>query len=147
MRDDFLDKFTIKPVSHEELGELAKTPPNSGSYTVLVVDDESLMLRAVRRMLRGSKHAVWSVPMALTAEEAIKKMDEQRLSVVLTDWNPHGLAVVTAARSRGIPVVAMTGEVNAAVEGLLDEYSDAIIVAKPFSLEVLEDNLFEAMSK
>lgn len=73
-------------------------------YTILVVDDDPIVLRGAARMLRNH----WDVMAVDSVPEAIAKMREGGTSVVLTDWNMDhggGEAVCDEALALGIPVV------------------------------------------
>jgi len=70
---------------------------------VLVVDDEPLMLRAVKRSLAARGFDVATLERNPWAEEL------QSVDAVLTDWAPYGMDTVLACQEVGRPVVVYTG--------------------------------------
>jgi len=66
---------------------------------VLYVDDERLMLTAIKRQLERLGHEV------VTADHPREDLRNVEVDVILADWNPHGPAMLDMARLRTLPVV------------------------------------------
>jgi|AGTN01.1.fsa_nt_gi Response regulator containing CheY-like receiver, AAA-type ATPase, and DNA-binding domains len=84
-------------------------------FTILLVDDSALMRRLVREMLRTIGH--FRVIEAANGVEALHRLDEGRVDLVLSDWNMlpvDGLDLLRAMRARPglgrILFIMMTGE-------------------------------------
>lgn len=76
--------------------------------TVLLVDDNAELLRAVRRMLAL---AGWRVLPVTTAEAALELLRRERVSVVITDYLLENSENGAWLRERvhDVPVILMTG--------------------------------------
>ncbi len=63
-------------------------PPNSGSTVrlpgILLVDDDPIVLRALRRLLVGARPG-WEIDLAESAEAAQTLIESSRYDVVVTD--------------------------------------------------------------
>ena len=63
-------------------------PPNSGSTVrlprILLVDDDPIVLRALRRLLLGARPG-WEIDMAESAEAALLLIESKSYDVVVTD--------------------------------------------------------------
>lgn len=81
-------------------------------FTILVVDDDSLVLSTLTELLRAHDHRVLE---ATKGRDGIELARAERPDLILVDYHMpemNGLAVVDALKSdaatRGIPVVAFT---------------------------------------
>jgi CheY-like chemotaxis protein len=120
------------------------SPIQTGSLTVLVVDDDPLVLENTARMLEDLGHRVFE---ASSGESALRVLRRQRgIDLVLTDHampGMTGLQVVEAIKASwpNIPVVLTTGYA-------LDGRTAGIPkLTKPFSGEVLAQAVSDAMSE
>jgi len=63
-------------------------PPNSGPTVrrprILLVDDDPIVLRALRRLLLGARPG-WEIDLAESAEAALQLIESKRYDVVVTD--------------------------------------------------------------
>jgi two-component system, response regulator YesN len=111
---------------------------------VLVVDDEPLMLRNVRRMVEQAHKSFKVVGEAYDGEEALKKIEELSPDVVITDIKMpvmDGLELINEIKTRKINVFTVL------LSGYRDfEYArkavtlDAIeYLLKPLSIDVLKE--------
>jgi len=112
--------------------------------TVLLVDDDPLVLSVLDRILRSAPEA-WQVTTARGGAEAIQLVRDSPFDLVITDIqmpDPNGLEIVREARRResSTKIVAMTGG------GQLDEAeSNRALLAlgahevlqKPFTAQAL----------
>lgn len=95
------------PTANEPLGQASR----SGLGSVLVVDDEPLLLRAYRRMLEGHGFEVHT---AADGAAAVAMLAGKRFEAILSDISMpgmDGLALLREVRKRDldVPVVLMTG--------------------------------------
>lgn len=86
--------------------------------TVLVVDDSATMRQLVAATLQA---AGWSVVAAANGNEAMARVDQQAIVMVVTDWNMpemNGLELVRSLRARAdcaaVPILVLTTESDAA---------------------------------
>ena len=119
---------------------------------ILTVDDFPTMRRIVKTLLRQVGYA--NVVEAEDGLEALTKLKEEKIDLVLLDWNMpkmNGLAVLKAMRSddelRHIPVVMVTAEskqrdVMEAIKAGVDNY-----VVKPFTAETLAEKIGKVLEK
>jgi CheY-like chemotaxis protein len=110
---------------------------------VLVVDDEEITFRQVRRALAGQGMIVDG---ASTAEEALGLLQENTYSIVITDLvmpGMDGLALVDLIRQRlpGLPTVMVSAW--PALESV--EIGASSYLAKPFSATQLTDAVWLAL--
>jgi len=126
--------------------------PDVHELKILAVDDFPTMRRIVKTLLRQVGYA--NVVEAEDGLEALTKLKEEKIDLVLLDWNMpkmNGLAVLKAMRSddelRHIPVVMVTAEskqrdVMEAIKAGVDNY-----VVKPFTAETLAEKIGKVLEK
>lgn len=93
--------------------------------SILLVDDDALILRSVSRDLRRAGHLVIE---ASCPSEARERRECVQVDVVVTDWDcgeGGGRQVLDECRAAGIPCVVHTGS------ELGDELLGEVVVAKP----------------
>ena len=121
------------------LPTMEPTPPRSTRPTVLVVDDEPLVLQASRAALRVCGCDALLAP---GGKEALQLLGDHPVDLVLLDLVMPGMDgaetyAALAARHPELPVVVCTGfAANDRVQELLDAGA-AGLLAKPFSLDEL----------
>ncbi|MGH7972889.1 MAG: response regulator [Limisphaerales bacterium] len=112
---------------------------------ILVVDDEPLVLDAVRMMLAFDGHFVQT---ACNGAEALTMFDREKFDLVITDFlmpvmKGDALAAALKARDSKLPVVMITAYAET-LQGSANAPSGVdFIISKPFLLE----NLREAIAK
>lgn len=101
---------------------------------ILVVDDEALVLDAVRLTLTHYSH---EVDTASSGAEALQKLQDASFDLVITDFKMPGmtgeqLAAQIKARNPNIPVILLTGH-------LPNDHPTGVdcVLLKPFSTEEL----------
>jgi two-component system KDP operon response regulator KdpE len=108
------------------------------SGRILVVDDEPQIRRVMRVALSG---ATYMVADARSGEEALEKLREEKVDLVLLDVNLPGIGGIETCRAirerSDVPVIMLTvrnssRDAVAALDAGADDY-----VTKPFSMEVL----------
>jgi len=109
----------------------------ANAQTVLIVEDDGVLRRALRRHLVGRDHHVLE---AGGVREGLTMLETGRATVVLTDLclsDGSGLTVISAARAAGVDVLAMT-----ATSHLPNEARGRGALAclpKPFPLALLDE--------
>ena len=114
----------------------APRAPAAGGLRVLVVDDEAMVRTVTTKLLRLRGHTVKAVdggPAALAA------LAEDGYDVVVTDlsmpdMSGRELAAAVRQRHPGLPVLLLTGDTDAEVEG----EDVGAVVKKPFELDDLD---------
>ena len=108
--------------------------------SILVVDDEQIVLDSVRKLLRKDNYAIHC---ALSAPEALRIMDTTTIDIVLTDLmmpEMDGLELMSTMKTRqpNLPVIMITGyaTINTALQATQLGAFDYI--AKPFSRKELQ---------
>lgn len=103
-------------VSHEEIllaiCEKLDVEPGSGRKSVLLVDDDAVLLRTMNNLLKED----YNVKMAVSGEKALEMMQEKMPDIVFLDYNMPGFdGKETLERIREmpggeeVPVVFLTG--------------------------------------
>lgn len=116
------------------------------NHSILIIDDDTLLADNIRLYLERYQ---WETHVAYTAEDGLKKLEELRPDVVLTDFmlpRKNGIDVINEAKliDPALKIVMMTGEgnIDIAVDAMKAGAND--YVAKPVSLaelKVVLDNL------
>ncbi|HYO96517.1 MAG TPA: response regulator, partial [Polyangiaceae bacterium] len=115
--------------------------------TVLLVDDDTAVLRAVGRSLRARGYEVST---AQNGEQAVQQLGERAFDVILSDIGMPGMDGIQLLREvrehdLNVPVILITGEpaVRTAVQAL--EYGAFHYLTKPVANESLEAVLDKAV--
>jgi signal transduction histidine kinase/ActR/RegA family two-component response regulator len=116
--------------------------------TVLVVEDEALVLELVRRILENSG---FDVVTAGSMEGALAALDEAEIDLLLTDLvmpGASGVDLATQAKQRypSLPVVFMSGY-STDVLSHHEEMGNVDLLTKPFSSTQLVDQVREALGR
>lgn len=102
---------------------------------ILAIDDENVIVELIRQAL---SHSGWSVEVADSGEEGIRKYDSGSYSLVITDIRMPGtdglqvLEHIRKSHPKHIPVIGISG-----TPWLLEEKGFDAVLAKPFSLRSL----------
>jgi len=107
------------------------------SVTILLVEDDPLLLTVLRELLEFGGHSV--VP-CRNGREALQQLSMEQIDLVITDLSMpemDGLELikVLAFEWPDIKVIAMSGFLNAPVRRLTEMYGVDALLEKPFSLE------------
>ena len=117
--------------------------------TVLLVDDEQSVVNAVKGGIETYLDDI-EVLVAFDGHQALKKLNSNRVDLVITDINMpvmDGLELL-ASMSRDypdIPFIVMTGHANVEVEKEVTRLGSLSYVKKPFSLKKLADNVSKSL--
>jgi CheY-like chemotaxis protein len=115
---------------------------------ILVVDDEPLVLNSLRMVLTFGGHQVET---ARNGVEALAMFERGKYDLVITDFGMPGmdglaLAGAIKARSPGHPILMITAHAEA-IAGNGEKHSRIdLLLAKPFSVEQLEEALARVFS-
>ena len=117
----------------------------------LAVDDSPTMLRIISNTLQRIGYS--DVVQASNGAEALQKLQEQPVDVVITDWNMpemDGLELVKAMRNnpklKDIPVLMVT------TRGVKEDIVEAVkagacsYIVKPFTPQVLKEKIQQIIS-
>ena len=116
---------------------------------VLVVDDEPMICHQLQRLYKQSGYAV---QIAASAEDALSRLEQGDIDLVVTDVRLPGMSgVELTARIHAlypnVPVIVMTGyaAIENAVEVLKHGASDYIV--KPFSAKAIQESTEAVLQK
>jgi DNA-binding NtrC family response regulator len=117
--------------------------------TILVVDDEPVVLEALRRLLRADGYDVVA---AESGEEALTRLAQQRCDIMVTDIRMPGLnGLEVLQRSRdlqprlGVILVSGYATLDTAIEALRLGADDLLL--KPFELEDLRASVQRVLGR
>jgi two-component system, cell cycle sensor histidine kinase and response regulator CckA len=123
------------PIAAEDLPE-----PLGGGETVLLVEDEDIVLRFTRRLLESLGYRVEVAARgdsALSLIEAGLKFDVLLTDVLLPGLDGQQLYQSAAALRPGLPVVFMSGYMGSLIGARGVVTADAVFLQKPFSCHAL----------
>jgi DNA-binding NtrC family response regulator len=118
-------------------------------YRIMVIDDEKIVGDMAKLSLEQEGYAVETF---LSAEPALKRLEEERFDVVVTDYKMKGIdgmEVLRAVRSRypATQVIMITAFANldAAIEALRRDVHD--FFPKPVKIKELKASIKRALEK
>jgi two-component system response regulator FixJ len=121
---------------------------NKEPRTVLVVDDDSGLLRSLARLIRsaGVNALTFERPAHLLASEVPKTNVCLLLDVHMPEMNGVQLYETLAVARRDLPVIMMTGSDDAQTRHLLQRVSAVAVLIKPLDEALLFDAIFRALA-
>lgn len=142
---DSKDELASEALQRPSLTERGTRPRES--MTILLVDDDPAVLRALARTLRARGYEVLT---AGNGEEAVHQIGQRPFDVILSDIGMPGMDGIQLLREvrehdLNVPVILITGEpaVRTAVQAL--EYGAFHYLTKPIANEALENVLDKAV--
>jgi two-component system, LuxR family, response regulator FixJ len=116
--------------------------------TVLVVDDDSRLLRALATLIRaaGVNALTFERPADLLAAEVPATDVCLLLDVHMPEMNGVQLYETLTAARPDLPVIMMTGRDDAQTRHLLQRVSTVAVLNKPFDEALLFDAIFRALA-
>ena len=124
------------------------------AYTILVVDDSSIIRSALRRALAMTRLPVEDVFEANNGKDALVLLGERWVDIVFTDINmPEmtGIELISvmkdSAEFRDIPVIIVSTEGSIKRISELREKGIAGYLRKPFTPEKLRDVILETLGE
>jgi two-component system, LuxR family, response regulator FixJ len=117
-------------------------------HTVLVVDDDSRLLRSLATLIRsaGFNALTFDRPAQLLASKLPKADVCLLLDVHMPEMNGVQLYETLAVGRPDLPVIMMTGRNDAHTRHLLQRVSAVAVLNKPFDEALLFDAIFRALS-
>jgi FixJ family two-component response regulator len=116
--------------------------------TVLIVDDDASLLRAMQRLLRSFGYHALTFPSAedflafdVPAGEACLLLD-----IFLPAMSGIELCSTLAASGRSIPVVLMTAHDRKVTQNLVSQVAVTAVLYKPFDEEILLEAIARAFA-
>jgi two-component system, LuxR family, response regulator FixJ len=118
------------------------------SRTVLIVDDDLRLLRALARLIRsaGVNALPFDRPADLLASEVPKKNLCLLLDVYMPEMSGVQLYEMLALAPHDPPVIMMTGRDDAETHHLLQRVSAVAVLIKPFDESLPLDAIFRALA-
>ena len=112
---------------------------HTGRQTVLVIDDDLSVLKALARLIRSSGYDVrtFSRSSALLADDLPTANACMVVDVNLPEMNGADLCEALARSGRGLPVIFITGRSDAATKALVQRVSAIAVLSKPFDESLL----------
>ena len=116
---------------------------------ILVVDDDRLILQAVKLILEREGIVAHCVA---SGEEALEKIKERTFSLMITDLNMPGLDGLELSRiglgiAPQMPIIMDTGRITPKITRLAKEIGISKVLTKPFLPKVLLETIRDAMGK
>jgi CheY-like chemotaxis protein/anti-sigma regulatory factor (Ser/Thr protein kinase) len=121
----------------------APPKPESQALTVLLVDDDELILDSIGMLLESLGHTVLPAP---SGETALERLRQVQPDVVILDMNMPGLGGRgTLPRLRelnpAVPVLLATGRADQAALDLVAGFRGVSLLSKPFTKKELQERL------
>ncbi len=116
--------------------------------TVLVVDDDSRLLRSIARLIRsaGVNALTFDRPAHLLASELPETNACLLLDVHMPEMNGVQLYEMLAVTRHDLPVIMMTGRDDTQTRHLLQRVSAVAVLIKPFDESLLLDAISRALA-
>ena len=116
---------------------------------ILVVDDDRLILEAVKRILEREGIVAHCVA---SGEEALEKIKERTFSLMITDLNMPGLDGLELSRigleiAPQMSIIMDTGKISPKITRLAKEIGISKVLTKPFLAKELLETIREVMGK
>jgi len=121
-----------------------------GTETILLVEDEDVVLRFVQRLLEALGYRVLTAPRgdtALAMIEAGARFDLLLSDVLLPGIDGHQLGARLAQLRPGLPMVLMSGYSDKVLDVNSPAQGEASFLQKPFTHEVLATTVREALDR
>lgn len=127
------------------------TSGNSELKTILVVDDDKMILRLATEALRDYGEG-FSVKTALNGKQALKVFDVAKVDLVITDlkmpvMDGYELLSYMSKSHRNIPIIVMTGFPTPGLAKQLKQRGVLHYIEKPFGIEVLREKVSDVLTK
>ena len=115
--------------------------------TILVIDDDPSILRALRRLLSGAGFDVLTFdrPSTLLKSELPRAGACLVVDINLPEMNGVELCESLAASGCSLPVILITAHTDEATRKLADDAHPAALLIKPFGRELLVNSIEKAL--
>ena len=130
--------------------------PKPGTLNVLVVDDQTSVLKLVRKMLYDLNcfRLIAEAEDGEAAWSKLKKNRQDQFDIVITDiYMPKldGIGLITRCRkstfARDMPFLVITGETRPEILAVLGEMGVRDCLVKPFSMQLLQQRIHSLFQK
>jgi CheY-like chemotaxis protein len=126
-------------------------PGSPGIYHILVVDDESYLIKLVTRMLKRSGYKITSATHSIRALE-IFQSDPDSFDLVITDKtmpeiNGIDLSIKILALRPDMPIILCTGYPDDDLETKIQQIGIKKLFIKPFRSHDLMESIHAIMKK
>jgi twitching motility two-component system response regulator PilG len=113
--------------------------------TILVVDDEKMILRLAEEALESFGEG-FNIKSALNGKEAVQILNSSKVDLVLTDlkmpvMDGYELLSYMSKNYRNIPTIVMTGFGSPEIAKRLKQKGVMYYIEKPFEIDELKDNV------
>jgi CheY-like chemotaxis protein len=116
----------------------------TNSKRILIVEDEMMIAMLIEDMVRDLGHE--PIGPAMTVEKALEMATAEALDAAILDVNlgkgAPSTPIAEALKSRGVPFLFATGYGS---KGRPDEFGEAPVLQKPFSLDDLSRTLSQIL--
>ncbi len=115
------------------------SPTKKGRPTVLVIDDDASVLKALARLIRSAGYEVrtFDRPSALLAGELPATNACMVVDVNLPEMNGAELCETLARSGRDLPVIFITGRSDPATQAIIERVTAIAVLFKPFNESLL----------
>ncbi len=140
---DFEDVAKEEPAPVEEIPQLEEQAPESGSNNVILVIDDSIVIRKMVEIALENEDLV--VETAVSGKDGMDKIDQLNPSLIILDLmlpDINGIDILkTVKASRKIPVIMLSGKDSPQmVENAKNAGADAFL-PKPFKDDELKEQI------
>jgi CheY-like chemotaxis protein len=116
---------------------------------ILVVDDDSIMLQLIKRILEREGIVAHC---AESGEDALDKVTKRTFSLMITDFNMPGMDGLELSRkgleiAPGMSIIMSTGSISQKITRLANETGISRVLAKPFLLSELLNAIRDVLGK
>lgn len=116
---------------------------------ILVVDDDSIILQLIKRILERERIVVHIVG---NGEEALDSLTKTTFSLMITDFNMPGLNGLELSRkgleiAPGMSIIMSTGNISQKINHLANGIGISRVLAKPFLLSELLNAIWDVLGK
>jgi PAS domain S-box-containing protein len=141
--------FPATEVQTDEIAQETTHENIRGNETILVVDDEPLLLKVISNMLKPLGYCLLT---ASSAEEALKLSDDYKgtINLILTDvvmpgMNGNQLVDTLTLKRPDIKVIFMSGYTDDAIEdhGVFNQ--DLLLISKPVTEKILTQKIRDTL--
>jgi len=121
----------------------------SESPTIVLVDDDPSVLRALSRLQRGAgfKVVAFDRPSALLASAIPNANACLLVDINLPELNGAELCCALAASGRGLPAILITGQNDPATQRLIQKAHPVAALLKPVDKQALLDAITNALAR
>lgn len=119
---------------------------------ILVVDDEELIIKSLRKLLEKNKFTVF---VAKKGQDALAMIEEETFDLIIVDIRMPGMNGVETARSiykilekkkrEKLPTIFITGYVDQQIEKEAKDLKPTAYIYKPFDIPDLVDKIKEVL--